>query len=66
MTDPGTLIQRIAQNLPHIDQDQKSITFWVGKALEGESTDSLVEGHNLAIKLQRAFEETIFKGVLNN
>ena len=65
MTNPGTLLLKIAENLPHMETDQKSLTEWVGILIKDQDTDSIVEGHNLAIKLQRAFEENIFKSIVN-
>jgi len=64
MINPGKLLLKIAENLPHMKTDQKSVTAWVGKALADQDIDSVVEGHNLSIKIQRAFEENIFKTIV--
>ena len=64
MTNPGTLLVKIAENLPHMETDQKSLTEWVGRQIKDQDIASVVEGHNLAIKLQRAFEENILKSMV--
>lgn len=66
MINSGVLFKRVLQDLPFIKKDQESVNHWVAKRLKGMDADSLVEGHNLAIKVQRAFENFIFKNALED
>jgi hypothetical protein len=64
MIDPGLLLQEITKDLVNLQTDQRSVTKCIEKHLKKQDTETIVEGHNLAIKLQRAFEEVIFMNML--
>ena len=65
MTNQLNVFTKIVEHLPNLaDQEQASITDLATELFKGESTETLVESQNLAIKVQRAFEEIIFRRAL--
>jgi hypothetical protein len=65
MTNQINVFTKIVEHLPNLaDQEQASITDLATQLFKGESTETLVESQNLAIKVQRAFEEIIFRRAL--